>query len=237
MSSIESKAMIRRLIVPCIAALTCACASQGDPLHLAKKDPPPPVTPSEQFKVSVTQGRDEILLAPHPDGLSDAQMQALAQLVDRWRSAGGSMITIRAPARGDAAMYRAVTGVQTALEAIGVPAEQIQLTSYDADPGAPIGVSFLGYQAQGPECGHNWNDFTQTGNNRVNKNFGCAVTANVGAMVANPGDLMAPRPMDSADAARRETTIGKYTQGAISSTPQDPQANGAISGAISGGTQ
>jgi pilus assembly protein CpaD len=224
--------MIRRLIVPCIAALTCACASQGDPLNLAKKDARQPVTPSEQFSINVTQGRDEILLAPHPDGLSDAQMHALTQLVDRWRSAGASMITIRAPTSGEEAMYRATTGVETALEAIGVRAEQIQLTSYDAGPGAPIGVSFLGYQAQGPQCGRDWNDFTKTGDNRVNNNFGCAVTANVAAMIANPGDLVAPRAMDSSDATRRETIIGKYHQGLISSTPQDAQADGAISGAI-----
>jgi pilus assembly protein CpaD len=224
--------MIRRLIVPCIAALTCACASQGDPLNLAKKDPGQPVTPAEQFSITVTQGRDEILLAPHPDGLSDAQMQALAQLVDRWRNAGGSVITVRAPASGEEAMYRATAGVQTALEAIGVRPEQIQLTSYDAGPGAPIGVSFLGYQAQGPQCGRDWNDFTQTGDNRVNKNFGCAVTANVAAMIANPGDLLAPRPMDSSDAGRRETIIGKYRLGVTSSTPKDTQADGAISGTI-----
>jgi pilus assembly protein CpaD len=232
MSSIERKVMIRSLIVSCIALLASGCATQGDALHAAKKDRLPPITPTEQYAITVTQGRDEILLAPHPDGLSDAQMQALAQLVDRWRNAGGSAITIRAPASGQEAMYRATTGVQTALEAIGVRPEQIRLTSYDAAPGAPIGVSFLGYQARGPECGHDWNDFTKTGDNRVNRNFGCAVTANLGAMIANPGDLVAPRPMDSSDAVRRETMIGKYHLGVIGSTPKDPQADGAISGAI-----
>ncbi|HXQ10683.1 MAG TPA: CpaD family pilus assembly protein [Caulobacteraceae bacterium] len=225
--------MIRRLFVPCLAVLTCACASQqADLMHFARKDPKQPVTPSEQFSITVTQGRDEILLAPHPDGLSDAQMHALAQLVDRWRNASGSTITIRTPASGEEAMYRATTAVQTALEAIGVRPEQIQLTSYDAGPGAPIGVSFLGYQAHGPQCGRNWNDFTQTGDNEVSKNFGCAVTANVAAMIANPVDLLAPRPMDSSDAGRRETIIGKYHLGVIGSTPKDAQADGAISGAI-----
>jgi pilus assembly protein CpaD len=223
--------MIRGLIVACIALVAGGCATQGDSLKQAKKDPPP-VTPTEQFAVTVAQGRDEILLAPHPDGLSDAQMQALAQLVDRWRSASRSAITIRAPAGGQEPTYRATAGVQTALEAIGVRPDQIRLTSYDAGPGAPIGVSFLGYQAQGPQCGRDWNDFTQTGNNRVNRNFGCAVTANVGAMIADPGDLLAPRPMDPSDAARRETTIGKYHLGVVSSTPKDPQADGAVSGAI-----
>ena len=224
--------MIRRLIVPCIALVTCACASQGDPLNLAKKDPLQPVTPTEQYSITVTQGPDEILLAPHPDGVSDAQARALAQLVDRWRNAGASVITIRAPASGQEAMYRATSGVQSALEGMGVRPEQIQLTSYDGAATAPIGVSFQGYQAQGPDCGHDWNDYTQTGDNKVNKNFGCAVTANIASMIANPADLLGPRAMDSSDGARRETIIGKYRQGVVSSTPKDPQADGAISGAI-----
>jgi pilus assembly protein CpaD len=224
--------MIRRLLVPCFALVVCACASQGDPLDLAKKDPLQPVLPTERFAITVTQGRDEVLLAPHADGVSDAQMRALGQLVERWRDTGASVLTIRAPASGQEAMYRATAGVQSALESIGVRPEQIQLTSYDAPEGAPISVGFTGYQAQGPDCGHDWNDYTQTGDNRVNKNFGCAVTANVAAMIANPSDLVAPRPMDSSDATRRETIIGKYHQGVLSSTPKDPQADGAISGAI-----
>jgi len=224
--------MIRRLIVPCIALLVSACASQGDPLNLAKKDPQQPVTPTEQYSITVAQGQDEILLAPHPEGVSDAQGKALAQLVGRWRDAGASVITIRAPASGAEAMYRATAGVQSALERLGVRAEQIQLTSYDGGADAPIGVGFQGYQAKGPDCGQGWDDFTKTGDNRVNNNFGCAVTANIAAMIANPGDLVAPRPMGASDAARRETSIGKYHAGAISSTPQDPQADGAISGAI-----
>jgi pilus assembly protein CpaD len=224
--------MIRRLIVPCIALLASACASQGDPLNLAKKDPLQPVTPTEQYSITVTQGVDEIQLAPHPEGVSDAQAKALAELVSRWRDADASVITIRAPASGTEAMYRATAGVQSALEQMGVRSSQIQVTSYDGGADAPIGVGFLGYQAKGPDCGQDWDDYTKTGDNRVNKNFGCAVTANIAAMVANPGDLVAPRPMGSSDATRRETIIGKYHTGAISSTPQDPQADGAISGAI-----
>ena len=34
-------------------------------------------------------------------------------------------------------------------------------------------------------------------------------------MVADPRDLMGPRPMDDGDAARRATVIGNYEQGEI----------------------
>jgi len=232
MSSIEAKGIIRGLIVACSAALASACMT-SDPLSLHKPDPYQAITPTEQFSIKVSQGPDEILLAAHPDGsVSDAQAHALSQLVDRWRNAGAGLITIRTPAGGHETMYRSTTAIQNALEAFGVHPEQIQLTSYDGPEGAPVGVGFVGYNAEGPECGRHWKDFTQTGDNKVNQNFGCAVTANIAAMIANPADLLAPRPMDSSDAQRRETVIGKYHQGALSSTARDPQADGAISGAI-----
>jgi pilus assembly protein CpaD len=226
--------MLRGLFVVCIAALTSACMTTSDPLKFAKKDALQPITPTEQFTVKVTQGPDEIMLAPHPEGVSDRQEQALSQLVARWRNSGASVLTIRAPANGAEAIYRSTAAIQAALQARGVRPEQIELSSYDAGAAtdAPIAVGFLGYHAQGPDCGQVWKDYTQTGDNRVSSNFGCAVTANVAAMVANPGDLLAPRAMESSDAQRRETIIGKYHQGVISSTPADPQANGAISGTI-----
>jgi pilus assembly protein CpaD len=226
--------MIRGLIVVCIAALSSACVSASDPMKLAKKDSLQPITPTEQFAIKVTQGPDEIMLAPHPEGVSGRQEQALGQLVDRWRNSGATVLTVRAPANGEEAMYRSTAAIQVALEGLGVRPEQIELTSYDAgsETHAPIVVGFLGYRAEGPDCGQDWKDFTQTGDNRVSSNFGCAVTANIAAMVANPGDLVSPRPMDTSDAMRRETIIGKYHQGTVSSTPADPQANGAVSGTI-----
>ncbi|HLK23325.1 MAG TPA: CpaD family pilus assembly lipoprotein [Caulobacteraceae bacterium] len=225
--------MIRKLIIVGAAALVCGCTAMSDPLHIAKKDPLQAITPTEQYSIKVTKGMDEILLAPHPDGVSDAQAQALSQLVERWRSAGGDGgIVVRSPAAGHESMYHATAAVQNALENLGVHAEQIELTTYDAPEGAPIGVGFVGYHAEGPDCGRDWHDFTQTGDNKVNPNFGCAVTANIASMIANPGDLLAPRPMDSGDVQRRETILGKYRQGVVSSTPKDPQADGGISGAI-----
>ncbi len=224
--------MIRGLMIACSSALVCACASQGDVLHLSKKDPYQAITPTEQFSIKVTQGPDEILLAPHAYGVSDAQEHALEGLVDRWRNAGSGVITIRSPEGSHEASYHATAAIQNALEDLGVHPEEIQLVSYDAPDGAPIGVGFVGYRASGPDCGQDWRDFTKTGDNRVNSNFGCAVTANIAAQIANPSDLLGPRPMDSSNATRRATVMSHYEQGAITSTPADPQAHAAISGAI-----
>jgi pilus assembly protein CpaD len=229
MSSTRGSPMLRNLMVVCLAALAAGCTSTD--LVTMQHAQPAPITPTEQFAITVSQAPDEILLAPHGAGLSPAQAAALGDLVQRWRDAGAETITIRSPSGGAENVYRSVAAIQQALEQEGVGATQVRVASYDpgnhANP--PIAVGFLGYKAQGPQCGHNWADFTKSGDNLANNNFGCANTANIAAMIANPGDLLAPRPVDPPDAGRRETVIGKYRQGVVTSTPKDTQATGAVS--------
>jgi pilus assembly protein CpaD len=235
MSSNRGAPVIRNLIVIGLAALATACASVDDSSSkkLAKHDAPP-VTPTEQFAITVSSAPDQILLAPHPNGVSDAQADALAALVDRWRDSGAESITIMAPAGGEGQAYHATAAIEATLEELGVSPDRIKLGGYNAGPrvGAPIAVGFKSYKAQGPECGHDWTDFTASRDNNVNSNFGCATTANIAAMITNPADLLAPRQMDPGDANRREVILGKYRQGAITSSAKDPQANGAVSDAV-----
>jgi len=232
MSSNRRAPMIRNLIVVSLAALACACASLDDSKRVAKHDAP--ITPTEQFAITVSSAPDQILLAPHASGVSDSQADALAALVNRWRDAGAETITIMAPAGGQGQAYHSTAAIEAALEELGVSPDRIRLGGYDAGQriGAPIAVGFKSYKAQGPECGHSWRDFTASRDNDVNNNFGCATTANIAAMIANPADLLAPRQSDPADASRRETILGKYRQGATTSSAKDPQANGAVSDAV-----
>ncbi|HEX4198643.1 MAG TPA: CpaD family pilus assembly protein [Caulobacteraceae bacterium] len=224
--------MVRNLIVIGLAALACACASLDDSKRIAKADPP--ITPTEQFSITVTSAPDQILLAPHQNGLSDAQSDALAALVGRWRDAGAESITVLAPSAGDGQVYHSTQAIEAALEELGVDPGRIKLGGYDAGPraGAPIAVGFKSYKAEGPECGREWKSFTASHDNNPNSNFGCATTANIAAMIADPADLLAPRQASPADAGRRETVMTKYRQGATTSTAKDPQANGAVSDAV-----
>jgi pilus assembly protein CpaD len=229
MSSNRAALITRTLTAICLAASLAACATGGDKDKLAKETPP--LTPTEQFPVTVTPHQDQILLAEHTDGLSAAQSAALQDLVDRWRDAGEGGIKIATPARGGEDAYRAAALIQEALMAYGVSPDKLALSDYDAGaaPHAPIVVGFTRYDAKGPECGRKWDSFTRSADNKVGNNFGCAITANMAAMIANPGDLVAPRDSDPGDAARRSTVLAKYRQGQTTSTPRDDQASGAIS--------
>jgi pilus assembly protein CpaD len=219
-------------MVLCLAASTAACAT-----HDAKPDKiadAAPVTPTERYTIQVAPGVDEILLAPHADGLSARQAAALDNLVDRWRDAGGGEITIQRAPGADEVFARAVDAVATRLTLLGVDSDQVRLVRYTqgARPGDPMVVGFVRDKAQGPQCGRKWKSMTSTASNDVNSNFGCAITANMAAMIDNPDDLVAPRPMQPVDAERRLVVIENYRKGVVTSSAKDGQATGTVSSAV-----
>lgn len=225
--------MIRALVVLCLAASVAACATRdaNTPAKLAEAVP---VTPTERYTIKVAPGVDEILLAPHADGLSARQAAALDNLVDRWRDAGGGEITIQRAPGDDEVFGRAAEAVSTRLALLGVDPDQIRLVRYapGVRPGDPVVVGFVRDEAQGPECGRKWKSMTSTASNDVNSNFGCAITANLAAMIDNPADLVAPRPMQPVDAERRIVVVEKYRKGELTSSAKDTQATGMVSSAV-----
>ena len=223
--------IIRALLAAVLGASAAGCATTP------KHDPAAPrqgLTSTEQFTATVDSHQDQILLAAHADGLSAAQAQALSNLVDRWRDTGGGPIMVQAPSHGGGEAYRSAMAIQDALAGLGVRETAIKLVGYEASTaeGAPMIVSFASYEAKGPKCGLEWDSFTKSATNKPNNNFGCAVTANIAAMVANPADLAVARQTDPADAQRRETVLGKYRAGAVTSGAKDDQAGGSVSTAV-----
>ena len=225
--------MIRKFLVIGLAASAAACASTGAK-PTAAVSPPRALTPTQQYVAKVTHAPDEVLLAPHAQGLSERQAAAVDELVGRWRETGGQAFTIAVPNGPSRDAARAAEAVESRLIAVGVAPALIHTVGYDPAerPGAPLSLSYERFQAEGPKCGQDWRDFTKTSANTVNANFGCANTANLAALVANPADLNGPRALGDPDAGRRENVLNKYRQGQITSSAKDDQATGAISNAV-----
>ncbi len=216
------------LALPALAA--CGSLATG-------YDQDAPITPSQQYSVQVEETPDRVALTPHAEGLSPAQRVALIAFVSRWREASeAGDIAVQVPGSGadPAAATRTATETLGALQALGVPSARVRTGDYPAPPGATarVMVSFSSLEARGPDCSRSWNNVTSTGANEATEHFGCAVTANFAAQVADPRDFLRPAGSTSADAARRTTVLGKYRAGEITSTPRDDQAAGVISGAI-----
>jgi pilus assembly protein CpaD len=220
--------IVRTLLAAVIAAAAAGCSSVPKP---TADNPRHGLTSTEQFAAKVDSRQDQILLAPHGEGLSAAQARALSLLVDRWRDTGGGPIVIQAPSHGGGEAYHSAQAIQQELAGLGVGETLIRLVGYEASTaeGAPMIVGFASYEATPPKCGQDWDSFTRSATNKPNSNFGCAVTANIAAMVANPADLAGPRSSDPADIQRRETALAKYRAGTVTSSAKDDQASGSVS--------
>ena len=223
-------------LVPLAAAgLLAACATgEHAPAGLDQA-----ITPTEQFPLKVSETPGEVRLAPHPQGLSPAQREALTALADRWLHEGGGPLTIRIPApaadpRAADATSREAAGL---LIALGVPGEQIRRAGYDAagPSGAPVIVAYTTYQAVIPRCGLKWENLTNNTSNRTMSNFGCAVSANLAAQIADPADIAGPRAADPTDPGRRVTILDKYRAGQTTGGAADKTATATISSVGGGG--
>jgi pilus assembly protein CpaD len=219
-----------------LALGACAHSHSGNDKNKLAEDA---TTPTELYKLHAEEQTDQILLGIHAQGLSGAQDEAVRQLAARWREGGARSIEIYVPQATDpAAVYRMAQVVRERLITEGVPAAAIQQLAYDAssDPKAPLKVSFTRFQADIPACGKSWENLTATEENTVQSNFGCAVTANMAAMIADPADIVGPRASGPADAGRRVTVIESYRKGQTTSGATDPKASGVVSNAV-GSTQ
>ncbi|WP_174299862.1 CpaD family pilus assembly protein [Caulobacter sp. S45] len=224
-----NKAMIRGASLPAILAAAAAlagCAADSNPQSLA-------LTPTEHYGLTVTSHPEQIAIGLHRSGLSITQKAALAQFVSQWRDDGGGMVSVRSPTDGaDPSTARHMQDEASAyLIKLGVPRERLQVSGYASNraPGAPLLASYDRFEAQGPNCSGGWADLTATGHNSTFGHFGCAVTSNIAAQIANPRDLVAPAVMTPGDNVRRSMVLDKYRKGEVTSSAKDDQADGKTS--------
>jgi pilus assembly protein CpaD len=176
----------------------------------------------------------EVAFAIHAQGLSPAQQAALGDLVARWKAAGGGDLTLRVPADSadPVAARRSADAISAFLQQLGAPAGLIRMTGYvtAGAPGAPIVVAFNALAPVVADCSTAWGSLTATKSNAPYGTFGCAEEANIALMIANPNDLVAPAAESPSDNARQQTVFTKYRKGETTSSSQDGQASGKVSG-------
>jgi pilus assembly protein CpaD len=225
-----TSSLTRGLVAASLAALLAGCATHvpgaNDTAEL----------PTQRFEAKVTPKPEEVRLAVHAQGISVRQAEALGQLVESWRGDEGGVIGIQAPSAGvdSSAAYRMSESTRSFLISKGVPADQIEITGYSPEAQAEpaLLVGYLRFEAEIPECGKTWTNVARSWKNDVQPNFGCAVSANMAAQLADPGDLLGPRRMTPQDAARRQDVLDKYRAGKATASEAAPGASGKISGAV-----
>jgi pilus assembly protein CpaD len=195
-------------------------ACVGGPASLGGE---PPLTPTSRYSLQVEPGLERIALAVHETGVSANQRAALGDLVNRFAMEGAPVLVIEAPSGGDPVAAEAAWAVRAILQQAGVPENRIQVAAYVApDPRAPVLVGFETVRAVVPQCGTQWGNLSRSGDNQSASNFGCAVTANLAAQIADPRDIVAPRGMTPSEAGRRAVVFDAYREGTATSAAREP---------------
>ncbi|MCE1236379.1 MAG: CpaD family pilus assembly protein [Hyphomicrobiales bacterium] len=135
----------------------------------------------------------------------------------RRRGASGVVVMAPSGSANETAAHRLTRDITAALIRGGVPAHAIERRSYPAEGPedvAPIRIAYPRLVARVPhECGEWPNSAISDFNNHDYWNFGCATQANIGAMVDNPVDLVAPAELGPTDATRRAVVLQAYRKG------------------------
>jgi len=216
-------------IVVMAAALTlagCATATTGQ-MNIA------PLTPLSQYVLQVEPGVDRIALAVHDQGLSANQHEALRALVARFSAEQATVLRIEAPTGNDPATSAQAYAMRDVIQSMGVPGQMIQVVGYDApDPRAPVLAGFEVLRAHIPDCSAEPRNLSSRFSNLPTGGFGCAVTANMAAQIADPRDIRGPRALQPADSGRAAVVFARYRQGQLTAAEQETLVEGRIARAV-----
>ena len=208
----------------CLAAVLVAgsCSSPSGDEKMTFDDP------TANHPILVQPSAQSLKLNVSPAGLAPADTAHFDDFVSGYQAHGNGKIVISAPA--GALANAEVTWIADHINAMGVSRDQILVANRDAAPGdGQVELNYVSYQANTAPCGDWSENLAYTMDNKTASNLGCAVQHNIAAMVADPRDLMGPRPMGGADADRRATVITNYEKGAPTAATKTADQSSAIS--------
>jgi len=166
----------------------------------------------------------EVFVGSFRGGLTATQRADVIAVGQNWLRGGTGVITVEVPAHtpNARAAQESKREIHSLLAATGVPANAIASRNYTPNDPRQFATIRLGYPlvaATAGPCG-TWPEDLGASiknksyySNRPYYNLGCASQRNLAAMVANPSDLVQPRPETPVYTARRTYALDKYRQG------------------------
>lgn len=165
------------------------------------------------------------------------QRAALADFLGRNGGGEGVRLFVAAPEAGDPALaLRREAAVAGLLRASGRKAELAP--ALPAEAGEMVRVTVGRYVVTPPNCPDWSKPATGDSGNSVSSNFGCATTANLGLMIADPGALIRGYPAGPGDGEFLARGVQDYREGKTAPLAggSTAQPGGATSGSNSSGS-
>jgi pilus assembly protein CpaD len=189
-----------------ITATTLAGCMTDDLMGLTQPDSQTPYAGSERYPITVAKGPVKLEVKSTNGTLQPTQINAIIGFTHQAMSAGLTPITIRRPSGGGASAQVA-SEIASLVNQQGMPRERIRITTYGASSSAPVTLSYVSTYAKTKACGEWTEDVTDTSSNQQMNTHGCAVQANIAAMIADPQTLIVPAPTTSIPAESRMKAI------------------------------
>jgi pilus assembly protein CpaD len=182
----------------------------------------------------------EVFVGTGRGGLTASQRTDVAAYAQTWLNEGTGPIAIDLPVSTSnaRAATQSLQDIQAIFSSVGVPARGVTIRRYtppDQRQFATIKLNYPKIIADAGPCGVWPEDLGPSfrnpiyQENRPYSNLGCAYQRNMAAMVANPADLVQPRPESPSYTMRRQTVLGKYSKGESTATVYPDADKGKIS--------
>jgi pilus assembly protein CpaD len=184
--------------------------------------------------------RIEVLVGSRRGGLTALQRADVAAFAQGWlqEGTGGIVVDLPTATPNAYAANQTFREIKSIFAASGVPPQGVRVVEYrPADPRqlATIKLNYPKIVADAGPCGVWPEDLGPTYKNPIYQNnypyynLGCAYQRNMAAMVANPSDLIQPRPEQPAYNTRRTTVLDKFGKGLSTATVYPDADKGKLS--------
>ena len=196
-------------------------------------------TPLDRYEIGVKEHREylEVQLDPRDTQLRVSEVQKVRAFLDAYADVGHGPLVISMPRSAEAPQLAvgAVSEIREFAWETGIDYDQMLGAAYDASGrgSTPIIMAFKTYKAIAPDCPSLAEfDLANAVSNSEMPSFGCAVRANMAAMIAEPADLLGERALDQGMIGRQQFMLDLWLQGQPTPSTRSEGETTAISSAV-----
>ncbi|MFN8831517.1 MAG: CpaD family pilus assembly protein [Labrys sp. (in: a-proteobacteria)] len=220
-----------------VAAMLLALPACNTDKRIVSSDPAPDYR--KIHPIVLVQGEATLdLFVNGPSGtIGERQVEDLQSFIKEHHQVGQGPIAIAVPT-GSPGAKKAAAAIRSSLSRSGARSMMTAYTPAQPDAPAPIRLSFPKIEADvATKCGRWPSDLAGNGGtlegfqNRSYENFGCASQGYLAAQVADPLDLVRPRPLGPGFGPRQADVVTRYGAGK-STQSESAEDTQTVSGAV-----
>lgn len=193
----------------CFAALSLSgCIS--DDIAMDDVVESKPYAGSKAYPISVEKGPIALEVSSAHGTLQPSQINAVTAFSNQALQAGIKPVTINRPSGGGASA-RVASEIAAVMAQQGLTRNMLRVATYSGPASGSVVISYVATYAKTKKCGDWPEDATETDSNEHLNSHGCAVQANIAAMIANPETLVVPSASTPISAATRTLGINSLS--------------------------